>query len=434
MFQLIKAFVASGYIFSAIISSFSIVCAFDYPAVRNFFYAHFRRYVMHAEILSGLATEFALQWIMLKLISIQIVKFLGGFNYTLAWLFYFVDLINIIGLGALFYEMLTEISVANDTIKKLDHTSQPLKSFLSIIDFQKLINPFWTSDGIKKHPNITYATNEEIQEALRTTNNDYNQPRRMMLDVYTYGEKPNGLRPVLILIHGGAWRIGSKNTLYPHEKILLTDSNWVVVNAGYRLAPTNAYPTHLCDVKRAIRWVKQNIASFGGDPNFIVMSGDSAGGHLSAMASMTMNDPQFQPGFEDVDTSVRGVVSLSGALDMMSAPHHASFFCKEVANLDRVDMEFLSRHSPAQVIPKAKEQNKLVPFLLIAGNRDSLVEIDINNKFKATYDEVTGSDSACTYVVLPGGHHVSYLTWSPRSFYMSRVIQTWCNQLYLKHK
>ncbi|OBZ88320.1 hypothetical protein A0J61_03641, partial [Choanephora cucurbitarum] len=179
-----------------------------------------------------------------------------------------------------------------------------------------------------------------------------------------------------------------------------------------------------------------NIASFGGNPDFIVLSvkGDSAGGHLSAMASMTMNDPQFQPGFEEVDTSVRGVVSLSGALDMMSAPHHADYFCKQVSNLDRVDMEFLSKHSPAQVIPRAKEQNCIVPFLLIAGNRDSLVEIDINNKFKATFDEVTGSPDECTFVVLPGGHHVSYLTWSPRSFYMSRVIQTWCQQLYLKHK
>lgn len=68
--------------------------------------------------------------------------------------------------------------------------------------------------------------------------------------------------------------MGSKDIFYPHEKLLIQESNWVVVNIGYRLAPKNAYPTHLMDVKRSIRWLKQNISSFGGDPNFIVLSGN----------------------------------------------------------------------------------------------------------------------------------------------------------------
>ncbi|KAI8061855.1 Alpha/Beta hydrolase protein [Gilbertella persicaria] len=392
MFQLVTALVATGYIFSVIAFSFAIVCAFGIPAVRQFLSVYLRRHVMLAEILSSVAVEFSFQAIVFKLMLIQVVKWLGGFNYTLAWLFYFIDMMNMGGLAVLFYEMLKEITVADDAIKAMDNKSQPIKSIIGSVEFMKLVNPFWTPAGIRKHPNITYATNEEIQDALATTNHDFDQPRKMMLDVYTFGEKSTGLKPVMVHIHGGAWRIGSKNTLYPHEKILLTENNWVVVNIGYRLAPKNAYPTHLCDVKRAIRWIKQNIASFGGNPHFIVLSGDSAGGHLSAMASMTMNDPQFQPGFEHVDTSVKGVVSLSGALDI-SAPHLAEFFCKQVANLDKVDMDFMSKHSPAQFAQTAKDQGKLVPFL--------------------------------------AGHHVSYMTWSPRSLYMSRVIQTWVTQLYL---
>lgn len=47
----------------------------------------------------------------------------------------------------------------------------------------------------------------------------------------------------------------------------------MAVNVGYRLAPKNAYPTHLMDIKRALRWLKKNIASFGGDPNYIILSG-----------------------------------------------------------------------------------------------------------------------------------------------------------------
>lgn len=179
------------------------------------------------------------------------------------------------------------------------------------------------------------------------------------------------------------------------------------------------------DVKRAIRWIKTNIASFGGDPNFIVLTGDSAGGHLAAMASMTTNDPQYQPGFEDVDTSVRGVVSLSGALDMVSGTHHALFFCKKVANLDKVDLEFLNEHSPLALVQKAKENNKLVPFLVIAGERDALVESNMSKSFKLAYDQATGSDSTqCTLVLLPVSKQYRYyahtynsLGWSPCKLY-----------------
>lgn len=102
------------------------------------------------------------------------------------------------------------------------------------------------------------------------------------------------------------------------------------------------------------------------------------------MASMTVNNPQFQPRFEEVDTSVRGVVSLSGALELVNESHHAAFFCKKVANLDKVDTDFLNQHSPVALVPKTKN---LVPFLLIAGERDSLTECKMSKAMKVASDE-----------------------------------------------
>ena len=115
-----------------------------------------------------------------------------------------------------------------------------------------------------------------------------------------------------------------------------------------------------------------------------IKTGDSAGAHLASMASMTANQPEFQPGFEHVDTSVRGVVSLSGALDQINEPHHAVFFCKKVANMDKVDMDFLNQHSPLALVPKTKNP---VPFLLIAGERDSLTESKMSKAMKAAFDK-----------------------------------------------
>ncbi|CAM0136038.1 unnamed protein product [Umbelopsis sp. WA50703] len=208
---------------------------------------------------------------------------------------------------------------------------------------------------------VTYATREEALEAVKLTN-DYDQPRKMMLDVYAPVQKPPGLRPVLVHIHGGAWRHGSKDRLYPYQNDLITDEKWIVVNIGYRLAPVNAYPTHLKDVKRSLRWIKQCISRFGGDPNFIVLAGDSAGGHLAMMTALTTNEPRYQEGYEDVDTSVRGVVSLNGAL----RTHMDKFFARKVAMMKgTLDHEFLQEHSPATYCQKAQEKGNLVPSLIM---------------------------------------------------------------------
>lgn len=133
-----------------------------------------------------------------------------------------------------------------------------------------------------------------------------------------------------------------------------------------------------------------------------MLSGDSAGGHLATITSMTTNDPKYQPGFEDIDTSVRGVVSLSGVLDLVNDSRHALFFCKKVANLNKVDLEFLNDHSPLALVQRAKENNTLLPFLLIAGERDALVESKMSKSFKIAYDQAVGNDSKkCTLLLLP---------------------------------
>jgi acetyl esterase/lipase len=76
------------------------------------------------------------------------------------------------------------------------------------------------------------------------------------------------------------------------------------VSANYRLRPAARHPDHLVDLKRVIAWVRGHGHEFGADPATLFVSGSSAGGHLAALAALTPNDPAFQPGFEDVDTSV----------------------------------------------------------------------------------------------------------------------------------
>src|SRR5690349_8356251 len=91
---------------------------------------------------------------------------------------------------------------------------------------------------------------------------------------------------------------------------------WVCVSVNYRLAPKYLFPTQIVDVKRAIAWVHDNIKEYGGDSSYVVITGGSAGGHLAALAALTPGLDDFQPGFEDADTSVSACVPFYGVYDL----------------------------------------------------------------------------------------------------------------------
>ncbi len=129
----------------------------------------------------------------------------------------------------------------------------------------------------------------------------------------------DGPRPAIIQVHGGGWLVGSR-----HEQGIpllnhLASCGWVGFNIDYRLSPRATFPEHLIDVKRAIAWVREHAADYGADPDFICITGGSAGGHLSALAALTPDDRSYQPGFEEADTSVAAAVPFYGIYDLTDA-------------------------------------------------------------------------------------------------------------------
>ena len=94
----------------------------------------------------------------------------------------------------------------------------------------------------------------------------------------------------------------------------LAGEGWTCLSGDYQLSrtPAEGHPGHLVDVKRLIAWVRTQGETWGVAPATIVLVGTSAGAHLSAMAALTANQPAYQPGFEDADTSVDGFVGLAG--------------------------------------------------------------------------------------------------------------------------
>jgi len=121
----------------------------------------------------------------------------------------------------------------------------------------------------------------------------------------------------MIYLHGGAWQSFDKDVgtrpFFRH----LTSLGHVVMDVSYRMVRETDMQGMLGDVKRAIAWLKANAAYLDVNPDRIVISGGSAGGHLALMAAYTPNSPDFDP--EDVraaDTSVRGVVAYYPVADL----------------------------------------------------------------------------------------------------------------------
>src|SRR5512132_1759962 len=131
--------------------------------------------------------------------------------------------------------------------------------------------------------------------------------RRNLLDLYRHRARPSG-GPVLIHLHGGGYNRGRKNSQSLPLLYRLASQGWVCVSANYRLRPAAQHPDHLIDLKQVIAWVRAHGHEYGADPTLLFVSGSSAGGHMAALAALTPNDPAFQPGFEDADTSVTAAI------------------------------------------------------------------------------------------------------------------------------
>lgn len=108
----------------------------------------------------------------------------------------------------------------------------------------------------------------------------YGDDPRHRLDVHTAGDEDTG-KPVFVFVHGGGFVRGDKHTPGSPQYDLVgawaVRHGYVGVTMTYRLAPAHVWPAGAQDVAAAVGWLKQHIAAYGGDPDKIVVAGNSAG-------------------------------------------------------------------------------------------------------------------------------------------------------------
>jgi len=130
------------------------------------------------------------------------------------------------------------------------------------------------------------------------------------LDIY---KTKRANAPVMIFIHGGAWKGGTaKDSAYMSEMYLAAGANFVIPDFVWVQNAGGSLMTMADQVRRAVAWVYKNAASFGGDPNRLYVSGHSSGGHLGGCVVIT----DWQKDFGLPADIVKGALLISGMYDL----------------------------------------------------------------------------------------------------------------------
>ncbi|MCM0621430.1 alpha/beta hydrolase fold domain-containing protein [Nocardioides bruguierae] len=162
--------------------------------------------------------------------------------------------------------------------------------------------PLVTPAGHRLLPGLAYASTDG--------------GRPLELDVHLPLAPTDAPLPVVLFVHGGAWRVGRRTGVGPmfspaaYEPFVeVTRAGWAVVSIDYRLTGEAAWPTQLHDVKAALRFVRHRADELGVDPDRVAIWGESAGAHLAAMAALTGDSG---------DASLEGSVGVTGPSTALS--------------------------------------------------------------------------------------------------------------------
>jgi acetyl esterase/lipase len=287
-----------------------------------------------------------------------------------------------------------------------------------------------TGEGSAKTPGVLrmmriyrdYAHDSNISYGPYGSANHLDIWRRPDLD-------PHGKAPVLFQIPGGAWTTGNKRGQAHPLMSHLVELGWICVAVNYRHSPRNTWPDHIVDVKRALAWVKKHISGYGGDPDFIAITGGSAGGHLSALAALTPNDPRFQPGFEDADTRVQAAIPFYGIYDFTRFdetmhPLMPGLLIKSIIK----QRPSTHRQTYETASPINHVNPDAPPFFVLHGQNDSLAYVEQARAFVARLREV--SNQPVAYAELPFTQHGFDIFGSARAGHAAVAVEQFLAEAY----
>jgi len=242
-------------------------------------------------------------------------------------------------------------------------------------------------------------------QAAVQTDIEYGTAAGVSLKLDAFVPEGPGPFPAVILVHGGGWTAGDKDggknkgyMMPMHEPLVAAGFAWFSIN--YRLAPQHRHPAAVEDVETAIRWVKANAAKYRVDARRIAISGESAGGHLVALAVVRANEA----------TRVAAVVPFYGVFDFATETKRRGAAISSFTKLfgrDTLDDTMLKLMHDASPMNFVKAD--LPPFLLVHGTADQSVAYEQSVSMQA---RLRAAGVPCDLLTIKDGPH-GMLPWPP---------------------
>jgi len=248
------------------------------------------------------------------------------------------------------------------------------------------------------------------------------------LDIYLPDAPVRGPMPIVLYVHGGAFRLLSKESHWMMA-VAFARRGYLVLNINYRLAPAHPFPAALHDVNRAWLWLLDNAARLGGDPDRIIVAGESAGANLVTSLAIESSYRRSEPyAFEVFERGVqpRAVVAACGIYELNDVerltartpmPRIVADWLLEMRDgylgadyMGRPDSVALA--SPVSILERGEQPDRpLPPFFMPVGGADPLV--DDSRRMARALTALNVPNEVAIYARQPHAFHM--LTWRSAS-------------------
>lgn len=250
-------------------------------------------------------------------------------------------------------------------------------------------------DGVTVNRDLVYAT--------------YDDGRSLMLDLYRPSSNETAALPAIVVIRGGRWRDGDKESLGPMAAALAA-RGFVAVSIEYRASGERLFPAAVEDTKAAVRWLRANAARYGIDPDAIGAIGGSSGAHLAVYLGVTsgMAELEGRGGNPSYSSAVSAVVGLATPTDLetyRSVPPRENGAMEFLGGAYDQDPDLWRTASPIHHVEASSP-----PVLLIHSESDNAVPFEESVKLASAYAAV---GAPAELVGIPNAPHPFwiYTTW-----------------------